>query len=69
MFGRSRPRSVSSYTVEASLQLDALAPVATTPAMSITAAGVPPGTYYVRVRAVTAAGAGPPTSTIVVVVP
>ena len=59
----------SSYTVEASLQPDALAPVATTPAMSIAAAGVPPGTYYVRVRAVTAAGAGPPTSTIVVVVP
>jgi predicted phage tail protein len=59
----------SAYVVEAGSQPDALQPVATTPTTSIAAAAVPRGTYYVRVRAVTAAGAGPPTPTIVVVVP
>ena len=59
----------STYQVEASLQADTLRPVAASPATSIAAGGVPSGTYYVRVRAVTSAGAGPPTATIVVVVP
>jgi len=59
----------STYIVEAGLQPDALPQVASTPATTIASAGVPPGTYHVRVRAVTSAGAGPPTSTIVIVVP
>jgi predicted phage tail protein len=32
-------------------------------------ANVPPGTYYVRVRAVNGAGAGPPSDEVVIVVP
>ena len=59
----------STYIVEAGLQPDALSAVASTSATIIAAAGVPAGTYYVRVRAMTAAGAGAATSTIVVVVP
>jgi hypothetical protein len=59
----------STYLVEAGLQPDALPLVATPATTSIAAAAVPSGTYYVRVRGVTPAGAGPPTPTIVVVVP
>jgi hypothetical protein len=35
----------------------------------VTVAGVPAGSYFVRVRAVNGAGAGPPSNTILVVVP
>ena len=59
----------TAYVVEAGLHPDALHPVATAPTTTVTAAVVPRGTYYVRVRAVTPAGAGAPTATIVVVVP
>lgn len=45
------------------------AAVVLTAAPSLAAPGVPAGTYYVRVRAVNAAGASPPTADITVVVP
>ncbi len=39
------------------------------PRATFSAANVPPGTYYLRVRAVNAAGAGPPSADVVVTVP
>jgi hypothetical protein len=37
--------------------------------LSFSAAKVPPGTYYVRVRAFNAAGQGPPSNECTIVVP
>ena len=45
------------------------AAVALTPGTSLFAPGVPPGTYYLRVRAGNAAGGGPATGDLVVTVP
>lgn len=59
----------TAYLVEAGWQPDALQAVATTASTTVTAAAVPRGTYYVRVRAVTAAGTSTATDTMVVVVP
>ncbi|HUU35556.1 MAG TPA: hypothetical protein VMW48_15930 [Vicinamibacterales bacterium] len=41
-------------------------PVATT---SLTAGGVPRGTFYLQVRAVNTAGTGPPSTSVALVVP
>jgi len=57
------------YVIEAGLDSNNLTPVARTARPALVAAGVPPGTYSVRVRAVNAAGAGPAGAIAVVVVP
>ena len=60
----------SGYVLEAGYAPGlANAAVARTVAPGVLATGVPPGVYYVRVRAVTAAGAGPLSDEIVVTVP
>ena len=70
--GRRRPSggTPSGYRLEAGYAPGlANAAVLNTTAPAFAAAGVPPGTYYVRVRAFNAAGAGPATPDIVVTVP
>lgn len=57
------------YVIEAGFATTSLAPVARTARPGFVAAGVPPGTYFVRVRAVNAAGAGPAGTIVAVVVP
>ena len=62
---------VDGYVVEAGSQ-PGLTNLATLPVgntTSFTVAGVPPGTYYVRVRAFNSAGQGPPSSEATVIVP
>ena len=62
---------VDGYVVEAGSQPGltnlAMLPVGNT--TSFTVGGVPPGTYYVRVRAFNRAGQGPPSSEATVIVP
>lgn len=62
--------SPASYVVEAG-SAPGLSNLASVPVIgtSFVASGVPRGTYYVRVRAVNAAGSGPPTADVTVVVP
>jgi hypothetical protein len=59
----------ASYVVEAG-SAPGLANLATVPVIgtSFVAPGVPPGTYYVRVRAVNATGPGAPTADVTIVV-
>ena len=57
------------YVIDAGPDSNNLVPVARTARPALMAAGVPPGTYSVRVRAVNAAGAGPAGAIAVVVVP
>jgi glucose/arabinose dehydrogenase len=59
----------SGYVVEAGLSSDTMVPVFSTSSGEVTAGAVPPGTYFVRVRAVNAAGVGPATEPVTVVVP
>ena len=70
-FWQAASGSVGGYVLEAgsvsgSANLAAV-PVGNVLALSVP--GVPPGTYYVRVRAANAAGQGPPSNEVVVVVP
>ena len=61
----------TSYTLVASLSPGG-APIATVPGISVTSLnvpGVPSGTYFVRVGAVNAVGASPPSNEVTVVVP
>jgi predicted phage tail protein len=62
---------VGGYVLEAGSQPGSsnLAVVPIGNVLSFSAAGVPPGTYYVRVRAFNAAGQGPPSNETAVVVP
>jgi predicted phage tail protein len=59
----------AGYVIEAGSDALNLTPVARASRPELVAAGVPPGTYYVRVRAVNATGAGPATATVVIAVP
>jgi predicted phage tail protein len=59
----------AGYVVEAGLTPDTMVPVFSTSSGDVTASSVPPGTYFVRVGAVNAAGAGPATPPVTVVVP
>lgn len=59
----------AEYVIEAGSDATSLTPVARTSRPGLVAAGVPPGTYAVRVRAVNAAGTGPAGAVIVVAVP
>ncbi len=59
----------SSYVIEAATAPNALVPVLSLPGTSLTVPGVPPGTYYVRVRAANAAGTSPPGAVVTIVVP
>ena len=63
--------TVGGYVLEAGSQTSAsnLAVVPVGNVLSFAAAGVPVGTYYVRVRAFNAAGQGPPSNEVVVIVP
>ena len=65
------PGPVSGYVLEAGLDVGLATlgsfPVGATPAMTV--AGVPPGVYLVRVRALNGAGSGPPSLDVVVRVP
>ena len=61
--------AASSYVIEAGTTPDALLPLAAGPALSLAVSSVPSGTYYVRVRGASAAGAGAATPAVTVVVP
>lgn len=59
----------AEYIVEAGFDINALMPVARTTRPALVAAGVPPGTYVVRVRATNAAGTSEAGPVVTVVVP
>jgi hypothetical protein len=61
----------TGYVIEAGLEPGSsnLAIVPVGNVLTLSAPGVPPGTYYVRVRAVNAAGQGPPSNEVAVTVP
>jgi len=59
----------AEYLVEAGTDVSRLVTVARSPQPAFSAAGVPPGTYVVRVRAVNAAGTSSDGPTVTVVVP
>ncbi len=59
----------TGYVIDAGTSPGALAPVVTVAEPGLTVPGVPTATYYVRVRAVNAAGASAPSAAITVVVP
>jgi hypothetical protein len=63
--------AVDDYVIEAGSQpaLSNLVVVRVGNVLSFSAADVPPGTYYVRVRAFNAAGEGPPSNEVAVFVP
>jgi predicted phage tail protein len=63
--------AVDGHVLEAGSQpaLSNLARVPLGNVLSFSAADVPPGTYYVRVRAFNAAGQGPPSNELTVLVP
>jgi predicted phage tail protein len=62
---------VGGYLIEAGSQSGSanLAAVPVGNVLSFSTAGVPPGTYFVRVRAFNAGGQGPPSNEATVVVP
>jgi len=68
---QAAPGSVGGYVIEAGSQPGSanLAVIPLANVLSFSAAGVPPGTYYVRVRAFNAAGQGPPSNETTVLVP
>jgi Metallo-peptidase family M12B Reprolysin-like/Bacterial Ig domain len=63
--------SATTYVVEAGSAsgLSDLATISTGAAVTAFSATAPPGAYYVRVRAVNGAGAGPPSAEVLVIVP
>jgi NPCBM/NEW2 domain len=59
----------ADYVIEAGTRPDALAAVVRTAVPAFAAAGVPAGTYYLRVRSANGAGRSDPTPVVTVVVP
>jgi hypothetical protein len=61
----------ASYVIEAGTQAESsnLAIVPVGNVLALNAPGVPSGTYFVRVRASNAAGQGPPSNEVTVIVP
>ncbi|MCC7126006.1 MAG: NPCBM/NEW2 domain-containing protein [Acidobacteria bacterium] len=59
----------TAYVVEAGASPGSLTAVLQTTTQGVAVANVAPGTYYVRVRAINAAGNGPPSAIVTVVVP
>lgn len=59
----------TEYVIEAGTSPEAFLAVTRTLVPGLAVAGVPPGTYFVRVRAITAAGTGPAGAAVAVVVP
>jgi hypothetical protein len=63
--------TVTGYVLEAGSTAGAsdLAVVPVGAALVLSAPGVPPGTYFVRVRALNSVGAGPPSNEVIVILP
>ena len=69
--GSSACTAPTGFTLQAGSSADFsnIATVALGPAIAFATAGVPPGTYYVRVRALNGVGVSPASNELLLIVP